>query len=823
MELNKYFFEALRLRLENILRALSNNRKAHIVYSTSIATDVKNTVYLQARDYIEPDVKPALAELLLFYKACVSHEGAHIRFTSLDDWKEACSRGPVFQNLTNIIEDGRIETAISQTLPGAGRWIKFTNQYVYNNRKPKTYGTGLQAFLMGLNVYSILQTVPPFLSPEIQRLIKLAAPYVDIGRAASSTKEVLECVEEILTIPEIKALVDASTPPPMIEGDKGTTSPEKTTPSKETSERAEKAKKIIQHRKSRNSDEEKSDHKKGSCQETEKEDDNVNNEDSNDNMENANSQKSSKNATGETEDTSDNTSDLEEALEGLDQGSEDDKEVSDSQDDKQDQENESDSQKQDNDVSDNNTDEETDDPSSNDETSESLDKNNDIENKDTPNPEEASENPDEDNDSNNEESSEQSLSSEESDDDLSEDSENEELDDSDNDFDDDASDDVSEEEFNQSDDDLSDNDFDSEDFEAELDSSVESYENTENNDLEFENGTPESHGNPGDPSDDEEEFFINPPEEDFGELLEDTNEEALTLTKEAENIEEENTPEDILEGIPANIHGGVELVPQNLRRNPSAYQALKKKNEVLIKNLVNEIQVALETRKAYDLRSLNRGRLHSGSLWKLAVPDPTVFSRRVIPGDMPELAVYILVDLSGSMSEQNTYPGPTRIQSVKNATCVLSEAMRELKIIHAVTGFNSFHPITYHYPAVTWEDTDSVKIASFRSTNSNRDGFSIRVAANELSYRQEPKKILFVLSDGQPADCGGYVHNLAWSDVKQAIFEAKQKGIKVISLFFGEESLVSTFKFMYDTPVFVPDLTVLPRALGEVFKRVYLE
>ena len=677
---------------------------------------------------------------------------------------------------------------------------------------------------MGLNVYSILQTVPPFLSPETQKLIKLAAPYVDIGRAASSTKEVLECVEEILTIPEIKALVDASTPPPMIEGDKGTTSPENTTPSKETSERAEKAKKIIQRRKSRNSDEEKSDHKKGSCQETEKEDDNVNNEDSNDNMENENSQKSSKNATGETEDTSDNTSDLEEALEGLDQDSEDDKEVSDFKDDKQDQENES--QEQDNDVSGNNT--ETDDPSSNDETSESLDENKDTENKDTPDPEETLENLDEDNDSNvpDSESSEENLDSKQSDDDLSEASDNEELDDSDNDFDDDASDDVSEEEFNQSDDDLSDNDFDSENFEAELDSSVESYENTKNNDSEFdtpENIDSESHGNPGDPSDDEEEFFINPPEEDFGELLEDTNEEALTLTKEAENIEEENTPEDILEGIPANIHGGVELVPQNLTRNPASYQVLKKQNEVLIKNLINEIQVALETRKAYDLRSLNRGRLHSGSLWKLAVPDPTVFSRRVIPGDIPELAVYILVDLSGSMSEQNTYPGPTRIQSVKNATCVLSEAMRELKIVHAVTGFNSFHPATYHYPAVTWDDMDSIKIASFRSNHSNRDGFSIRVAANELSYRQEPKKILFILSDGQPADYGGYTNNTAWNDVKQAVYETKNKGIKVISLFFGDECLVPTFKFMYDTPVFVHDLTILPRVLGEVFKKVYLE
>ncbi|HBT15883.1 MAG TPA: hypothetical protein DEB05_02885 [Firmicutes bacterium] len=809
MELNKYFFEALRLRLENILRALSNNRKAHIVYSTSIATDVKNTVYLQARDFIEPNVKPALAELLLFYKACVSHEGAHIRFTSLDDWKEACNRGPAFQHLTNIIEDGRIETAISQTLPGTGRWIKFTNQYIYNHRKPETYGAGLKAFLMGLNIYSILQIIPPFLSPETQRLIKLAAPYVDIGRAATTTKEVLGCVEEILAIPEIKSLVDASTPPPMIEGDKGTTSPEKTTPSEETSERAEKAKKIIQRRKSRdkNSNENKSNQKKY-LDETKKESDNNEDSGNTDSQDNEFSEDDS-----DTEDTGDTPDNVpEQTLENPDEDSE---EVSDSQDTER---QESGLQKQENDETLSDIDETA---SNNEETSESPDEA--IEDEDTPVSEETLENPDEDNDR---ESSEQSLDSEESDDDLSEASENEELDDSDNDFDDDASGNVSEEEFDQSDD-----DFDSEDFEVELDSSVESYEsseNAENNETEFENGTPESldsesYGNPSNSGDDEEEFFTNPPEEDFGELLEDTNEEALTLTKEAENIEEEETPLDILKGIPVNIHGGIELVPQNLRRNPSAYQALKKKNEVLIKNLVNEIQVALETRKAYDLRSLNRGRLHSGSLWKLAVPDPTVFSRRVIPGDIPELAVYILVDLSGSMSEQNTYPGPTRIQSVKNATCVLSEGMRELKIAHAVTGFQASYPQAFHYPVVTWDSMDSVKIASFRSGCSNRDGYSIRVAANELSYRQEPKKILFVLSDGQPADYEGYTNNLAWNDVKQAVFETKNKGIKVISLFFGDEYLVPTFKFMYDTPVFVHDLTILPRVLGDVFKKVYLE
>jgi hypothetical protein len=704
MELNKYFFEALRMRLENILRALSNNRKAHIVYNNCMATDVKNTVYLQARDYIEPNVKPSLAELLLFYKACVSHEGAHLRFTSLDDWKEACSRGPIFQHLTNIIEDGRIEAAISQILPGAGRWIKFTNQYNYKHRKPEAYGTGLDAFLMGLNVYSILQTIPPFL--ETQRLIKLAAPYVDIGRAASATKEVLNCVEKILAIPEIKSLIDASTPPPMIEGDKGTTSSEKTTPSDEISERAEKAEKIIQRR-----------HK--------------NSNESDNNKDDENGKKNNSQDTESTKDTSDTEAP-----------------------------------------------EDTSDKTDSEEPSENLNK---------------------------EEVSQDSQQKNDSQEDVL------------------NSDDIPD----QSDNDLSDDDFDAEDLDddlsAGLDSSAKnhSFENAKSDDFASENLDSENHGNPGSSGDDEEEFFTNPSEEDFEELLEDTDKEVLSLSKEAESLEEGEKPLDVLEGIPVNIHSGVSLIVRELPK-ATRYQQLKKQNEVLIKNLVNEIKVALETRKAYDLRSLNRGKLHSGSLWKLAVPDPAVFSRRVIPGDIPELAVYILVDLSGSMNAKNTGGNITRIESVQNAACVLSETMRQLKIVHAVTGFQGAYPRTYHYPAVTWDDTESDKIVSFSATNRNRDGFSIRIAANELSYRQEPKKILFVLSDGQPAD-GDYPPSVAHNDVKQAVFETKNKGIKLISLFFGDEHIVPYFKLMYDTPVFVPNLTILPRALGEVFKKTYLE
>ncbi len=246
MKLDRHFFEILRTRMENILRALSGNRKAYIIFGDRIATDIKNTVTLNPRDSIIPGVKASLAELYLFYKACTAHEGSHIRYTSLTAWKKACKKGPIFQHLTNIIEDGRIEAAISEVLPGAGRWLKFNNNYIFNHRKD--YGTGSQAFLGGLVAYSVVGQIPK-VDPKITRLIKLAAPYVDIGKAAASTEEVLDVVEEILTIPEIKELLE-SMPPEPVEGDKGTLNPEKSTPSVKTKSRAEKALTIISKRKS---------------------------------------------------------------------------------------------------------------------------------------------------------------------------------------------------------------------------------------------------------------------------------------------------------------------------------------------------------------------------------------------------------------------------------------------------------------------------------------------------------------------------------------------------------------------------------------------
>jgi glutaconate CoA-transferase subunit B len=148
--------------------------------------------------------------------------------------------------ITNIIEDGRIEALISERLPGAGKWIRFKNNYIYDNRPPEHYGKGLNAFLGGLIVYSVLQKIPAFLPADIVHTIKLAAPYVDIGKAASCTEDVLPQVEAIMAMPEVQELISKASPPNMLP-DTGSSKPEKAS-SQKAQERAEKAEKIIKRR-----------------------------------------------------------------------------------------------------------------------------------------------------------------------------------------------------------------------------------------------------------------------------------------------------------------------------------------------------------------------------------------------------------------------------------------------------------------------------------------------------------------------------------------------------------------------------------------------
>lgn len=727
MKLTQHFFEALRTRMENILRSLSGNRKAYIIYGNTIATDVKNQVVLEPRDRILPGINCSLVELYLFYKACTAHEGGHIRFTSKKAWDEAARRGPAFQHLTNIIEDGRIEAAVGQELPGAGRWIKFINQYIFNHRKD--YGEGIQEFLGGLCAYSVCGKLP-LLSPETLRLVKLAAPYVDIGKAAPTTEKVLEVVEEILNIPDVKNLFDSIPPPPMDE-QKGTNSPQKTTPSQETKERANQAQKVVlARRKAKEGEQSGTSKKSGETEESSEDPEATSKEENSGKSEESSKEENS----GESEEFSEENSGESE------------------------------------------------------ETSE--------------------ENPGESEETSEEESGETSKAPEETGSASEENSEEE-----------------ASEESEETPEENSGEESSGESEESSEEKSEETSEESEENPEEAEGKSqpPEEENPEENPEDPEEDFFSNEYlEEDFTELIISSEVEIQGVSQEAREMEEAGKTVTVNTG---EIHRCVSL--EIITPAPGhRYDALKKKNEKITKQLIEEIRVALETKKSYDIRGLNRGRLSASSLYKLAIPDPNVFAKKKAPGDIPELALCLMMDLSGSMDNVQPIKGGAirRIEAAQNAACVISETCHDLKIAHKVIGFNARNrtDIVYHYNIVDWEEADSSRISSVYPDYFNRDGYSIRMGAQELLNRREERKLLLVLSDGVPQVGGTYPNSVGIVDTREAAIEIKKQGIEVISLFFGEPDQIKTFRYMYSNPVFVDDINFLPIRLGEVFKRVLL-
>lgn len=215
-----------------------------------------------------------------------------------------------------------------------------------------------------------------------------------------------------------------------------------------------------------------------------------------------------------------------------------------------------------------------------------------------------------------------------------------------------------------------------------------------------------------------------------------------------------------------------------------------------------EVEKIFRNKETYNLRAQKRGVLDTANLWKFGVKDYNMFVKKGTPVTTDYVA-FILQDGSGSMREDKK-----EFHSAK-AMSVMEEGLKRIipfkMSTFSVDGYSSGSVI--HYTAKSWNDNSSSCNYSYnfhrsrRASGGNKDGYSIRVGMAELMKRPEKDKILIVLSDGLPSDYnGGYREGMV--DVKQAVKEARQQGIHVVSLIFGEESFrdnhIDNYKFMYD-------------------------
>ncbi len=168
-----------------------------------------------------------------------------------------------------------------------------------------------------------------------------------------------------------------------------------------------------------------------------------------------------------------------------------------------------------------------------------------------------------------------------------------------------------------------------------------------------------------------------------------------------------------------------------------------------------------------------------------ATPDPRInMSHRT---DGRDITVMVLLDLSQSLNEKIAGSQQTILELSQEAVSLLAWAIEALGDPFAIAGFHSDtrHEVRYHHIkgfSERWDDAVKARLAAMEAGWSTRMGAAMRHAGHYLSNRQSDKKILLLLTDGEPADIdvtdGDYLRH----DAKRAVGELAAQGVTVFCL-----------------------------------------
>lgn len=238
----------------------------------------------------------------------------------------------------------------------------------------------------------------------------------------------------------------------------------------------------------------------------------------------------------------------------------------------------------------------------------------------------------------------------------------------------------------------------------------------------------------------------------------------------------------------------------------SDYEKTKNQLGGLVNTMKAKLRRALMAKETRDwdfgreFGKLDTKRLVVGSLGA-----PTVYKQRKERLEM-DTAVHFLIDLSGSMGGQ-------KIQVARDATVAFSECLEGTQIRYQVTGFcNSSLPSQlyeqYERASRTsqkYHRVEPLSLFKFKDFNTNlqlskgsinaigqcaggnnSDRDAVIWAYHELMQRPEKRKILFVLSDGQPANDTINIHDYGRgplvAGLKMAIDECGKNGVECVGI-----------------------------------------
>ena len=180
-------------------------------------------------------------------------------------------------------------------------------------------------------------------------------------------------------------------------------------------------------------------------------------------------------------------------------------------------------------------------------------------------------------------------------------------------------------------------------------------------------------------------------------------------------------------------------------------------------------------------------------------PDQRMYAQKKLPKDLPEMAISILVDHSGSMNSGD------RLMASMKASMLLYDFATSLDIPVEVSGHNTAscgQGVNYFQYTDFRQVTprEKYRLAKMRCGGCNRDGAAIEIAANRLARRPEDVKLLIVISDGQPNDTD-YGGEEAAKDISSIVKRYRKLGVETIAAAIGDDK--ERIKEIYGEGVFL--------------------
>ncbi len=201
-------------------------------------------------------------------------------------------------------------------------------------------------------------------------------------------------------------------------------------------------------------------------------------------------------------------------------------------------------------------------------------------------------------------------------------------------------------------------------------------------------------------------------------------------------------------------------------------------------------------------------------------PDPRInMSHRT---DGRSIAVSLVLDLSESLNEKVAGGEQTILELSQEAVSLLAWAVEKLGDPLAIGGFhsNTRHEVRFlHIKGFreAWDDSVKSRIAAMEAGFSTRMGAAMRHAGHYLKNQQADKKLMLILTDGEPADIDVKDERLLIEDARQAVKELDRDGVYSYCINLdpkADEYVSDIFGKQY---TIIDHIDRLPERLPEVF------